>query len=306
MHSNKKAPPEILLSERKMKRNVQAAIFAIAALLSESVLPVEISAGTSEYITMRTCTVIGASGCDQISPVQFGQFGGLPGDSESTVNLSVDGYGSGSSSVALSGVIGAPILKASASSQSGKRISTNSIALQRYTYDGDTSTTRTFGGDIVYSQFSSGTYPAGIGSGINANIEIFTLPTETISIRPTAAANFNMLSSGYANLTGYSSLGYANFQDETSNAAGTGHLSVTVQLNPGDVIWVWALLQTPATNGGWIDSSHTFVTSWDETSNLTPSVVAVPEPGSLAMLILGVIFLITVVKTRQQNSIADA
>ena len=281
-----------------MKISFQAGIIIIAALLSESANSVEISAGTSEYVTMRNCSVIGASGCDKITSILYGQYGGFPGDSHSNANLSVDGYGSGNGNVSLSGIIGAPILKASASSQSGKRINTNSIALQRYTYEGDTPTTRTFGGNISYSQHSTGIYPDGIGSGIFAGIEIFTLPTTTISIGSSAAANFVMLFVGYTNLLGYSSLGSASFQDGVSNAGGTGNLSVTVQINPGDAIWVRALVQTPATNGGWIDSSHTFVTAWDETSNLTPAVVAVPEAGSLEMLLFGVTFLFTIAKTR--------
>ena len=285
-----------------MKTVFQVGIIAVATLLSESVYSVEISAGTSEYVTMRDCSVSGSSGCDQISSVLFGQYGGLPGDAQSSADYSVDGYGSGNGSVSLSGAIGAPILKASASSQPGKRINTNSIALQRYIYDGDTPTTRTFGGNISYSQYSSGTYPTGTGSGIYAYLEIFTLPTDTISISPSAAANFNMLFGGYQNLLGYSSLGAATFEDHFSNASGIGNLSVAVQLNPGDAIWVWALVQTPATNGGWIDSSHTFVTAWDETNNLTPSVVAVPEPASFAMLLFGSIFLFTMTKARQQRS----
>lgn len=284
-----------------MMKSFQIGIIAGAALLSGQAFSAEISAGTSEYVTIRTCTVIGVSGCDQISRVMFGQYGGLPGDSSSTVNFSVDGYGSGSGSVSLSGVIGAPILKASASSESGRRINTNSIALQRYIYEGDTPATRTFGGNISYSQHASGTYPTGTGSGINAQIEIFTLPTATISVNQSAVANFNMLFGGYANLLGYSSLGAATFQDDISNAAGSGNLGVTVQLNSGDAIWVWALVQTPATNGGWVDSSHTFVTAWNESINLTPAVVAVPEPATMAMLLVGIAFLVTAARVRRQQ-----
>lgn len=290
-----------------MKNYFQIGTIAFAALLSESALSVEISAGTSEYVTMRICAVTGASGCDLISNVLYGRYGGLPGDSSSSVAFSVDGYGSGSGSVSLSGVIGAPVLKASASSQSERRINTNSIALQRYTYEGDAPTTRTFGGSISYSQHSTGIYPTGTGSGINVNIDVFTLPTETISISPSAAANFRMLFGNYRNLLGYSSIGEATFQDDLSNVAGIGHLSVEVQLNPGDAIWVWALVQTPATNGGWIDSSHTFVTSWSETNNLTPSVIAVPESGTVAMMLLGITLLATGATLRKLNALsADA
>lgn len=284
-----------------MKPLVQIALIVTATFFSGQASSVEISASTSEFVSMRDCSILGVTGCDRISSVLFRRIGGLPGDSQSNVDFSVVGYGSGNGSVSLSGVIGAPILKASAISHTGKRVSTNSIALQRYVYDGDTSSTRTFGGNISYTQESTGTYPTGTGSGISANLEVFTLPTNTISVNASSTANFNMLFGGYANLVGYSSLGEATFRDANSNANGSGNLSVTVQLNPGDAIWVWALVQTPATNGGWIDSSHTFVTAWNDTNNLTPAVVAVPEPSSLVLWLFGAALLTSVAKTRRQR-----
>ena len=284
-----------------MKPLFQIALIVATTFLSGEASSVEISASTSEYVSMRDCSAPGVTGCDQISRVLFNRIGGLPGDSQSNAGFSVVGYGSGNGSVSLSGVIGAPILKASAISQTGKRVSTNSIALQRYVYSGETSSIRTFGGNISYAQQSTGTYSTGIGSGISAHLEIFTLPTSTISINASSIANFNMLFGGYANLVGYSSLGEATFQDVNSNANGSGNLSVTAQLNPGDAIWVWALVQTPATNGGWIDSSHTFVTAWSDTNNLTPAVVAVPELSSLALWLFGAAFLASVARTRRQG-----
>ena len=284
-----------------MNSHVQAILIAAASLLSTSSYSVEISSGTSEYITMRNCSVVGVTGCDTITGVLYGSYGGLPGDSQSTAGLTVNGYGSGSGSVSLSGVIGAPILKASATSEAGKRINTNSIALQRYVYDGSISSIRTFGGTISYSQSSTGTYPIGTGNGISAYLEIFSLPTSTITIFPSSSANFNMLFGGFSRLPGFSSLGEAAFLDGNSTSNGLGSIGVTVNLNPGDALWVWALVQTPATNGGWIDSSHTFVTAWNETSNLTPSAVAVPEPKTLALLLSGIIFIAYVKKTHQSR-----
>jgi hypothetical protein len=280
-----------------MKPSLQACAVAVVAVLCAPAQAVQISAGTSEVVTMRTCSVSGESGCDVISRLQSWQYGGLPGDSQSTAELSLDGYGFGRGSVSLSGVIGAPILKASAYSEPGARISTNSAAVQRYKYEGDAPATRTFGGNLTYAQQSTGAYPS--GSGIRAYLEVFSLPTESISIDPSVEANYAMLSGGYANLSGYSSLGFATFQDGNSNASGNGILSVTIDIHPGDAIWVWAMVQTPATNGGWVDSSHTFVTAWDETSSLTPAVVAIPEPGALAMMLSGMTFLVALSRTRQ-------
>lgn len=196
-------------------------------------------------------------------------------------------------------MIGAPVLKASASSEAGKRLNTNSIALQRYVYSGSDPTTRTFAGTVTYSQLSTGTYPEHVGSGIYAALEVFTLSTPTISVAPTSADNFSMLFGGFRSLTGFSSLGTADFSDPTSNSAGSGTLGVTITLNPGNAVWIWALVQTPATNGGWVDSSHTFVTAWDSPAGLTPTVTAVPEPGALALFLVGGAALIGVVRRRE-------
>ena len=259
---------------------------------------IDIGAGTAEYVTVRDCNVPGVSGCDGISGVLFGQYGGLPGDAMSSASVSVPGYGSANGSVSLSGVVGAPVLKASASSEPGKRLNTNSAALQRYVYDGTTPTTRTFGGTVTYSQVSTGVYPIGAGGGINASLEVFSLPTSTISVQPTAAANFNMLSGGFRALSGFTSLGTANHRNPATTPVGLGSLSVTVDLNPGDAVWIWAYVQTPATNGGWVDSSNTFVTAWDNPIGLVPTVVAVPEPGTLALWLTGTAAVMSIARRR--------
>ncbi len=87
-------------------------------------------------------------------------------------------------------------------------------------------------------------------------------------------------------LPGYVSLDSDYYFDNLSTVAGLGTLEVTVDLKPGETIWVWALLQTPATNGNTVDASHTLITSWDNPADLTPAV-SVPEPATLALLGLG-------------------
>ncbi len=96
---------------------------------------VEIAAGTSEYLTFRDC-IAGVTACDGVSSLVARQFGGSPGAYASAAAMTYPGYGTGSGSVSFSGVIGAPILRASVSSLAGKRNSTNSIALQSYTHTG--------------------------------------------------------------------------------------------------------------------------------------------------------------------------
>ncbi len=242
--------------------------FMMSLLAAPSARADLITAGTAELVTARSCAVTGVSGCDEISPILYSQYGGTAGAPQSSANLSVAGYGTATGSVALSGAVGAPVLKASASGELGARTNTNSVALQRYIYTGATTTTRTFGGELSYSQSITGSYDADVGTGVNAELEIFTLSDSAISVGSSAEDNFNMLFTDYVTLPGYVSLGVGSYSDAADTAAGSGTASVTVTLDPGETIWVRALLQTPGTNGGWVDASHTFVTGWDDPTSL--------------------------------------
>ena len=256
-----------------------AAVFLVAPVAANAV---EISAGTAEYVTFRDC-IAGATACDDVSPIVSGLFGGSPGAYSSSADETFAGYGSASGSVSLSGTIGAPILHASASSDPGKRSNTNSVALQSYTYTGTEATTRTFGGTLTYSQVETGNYP--LNTGVYAVIDAFTLPTATIDVGDTPDSNFYTLFDG--GFPGYADVASSTFLDTSSTAAGSGTFGVTLTLTPGETIWLSVLLQTPAANGSSVDASHTLVTGWDVTTDLTPAVTSVPEPSSLALLGLG-------------------
>ena len=79
------------------------------------------------------------------------------------------------------------------------------------------------------------------------------------------------------------------FSDNVSRVSGSASLGVTVTLDPGETVWLYVLLQTPAVNGSVIDASHTLITGWDNTADLTPAVTSlpVPEPTPLALFGLG-------------------
>jgi hypothetical protein len=251
---------------------------------------VQITAGTSEYVTFRDC-IAGATACDSISPVITGAFGGNPGAYSSAASDTVAGYGSATGSVSFSGVVGAPILHASAVSLAGKRTNTNSVAVQSYTYSGSVATTRTFGGTLTYNQVVTGAYPNN-NPGVYATIDAFTLTASAIDAGSSQQSNFDALF-GENFISdpglGYTDVGQSTFADSTTNAAGLGNLSVTVPLLPGQTIWLYVLLQTPALDGSTIDASHTLITGWDDATGLTPAVTSspVPEPTSLALFGLG-------------------
>ena len=251
----------------------------------------QIAAGTAEYVTFRDC-IAGATACDDISPIRSGQFGGNPGAASSSVTQNAAGYGSAYGSVSLSGVAGAPVLHASATSDAGKRVNTNSVALQSYTYTGGTTTTRTFGGTLTYDQALTGVYPDDAVTGVYAVIDAFTLTATTIDAGTDPESNFNAVDGEPWTVDpsyGYVDLAQSSFTDNNSVTGGSGNLAVTLLLTPGETVWFYVLLQTPAVNGSVIDASHTLITSWDNATDLTPAAIGapVPEPSSLALMALG-------------------
>ena len=276
------------------------ALLLAAPLLAQAV---EITAGTSEYVTFRDC-IAGTTACDNISPIVSGQYGGNPGAYASAASENHAGYGSASGSVSFSGTIGAPVLHASASSDLGKRANTNSVALQSYTYTGSAPTTRTFGGTLTYNQSLTGVYPDSAATGVYAMIDAFTLTASAIDAGSDAVSNFNALFG--EPFTGDPAYGYVDlaqntFSDDSSTAAGSGSLGVTLSLTPGETIWLYVVLQTPAVNGSVIDASHTLVTGWDVTTDLTPAAVSqpVPEPSSLALFGAGLAVLAAAMRRRR-------
>jgi len=260
------------------------AVILAAPLVAHAVA---ITAGTSEYVTFRDCIPGPTTVCDSVSRIVSSQYGGNPGAYSSAANETYAGYGSAAGSVSFSGAIGAPVLHANASSQSGKRSNTNSVALQSWTYTGSTTTTRSFGGTLTYSQFETGNYPD--NAGIYAIIDAFTLTAAAIDAGDTAASNFDTLFNADFSAYGYADVASSVYQDTASNPAGSGDLSVTVTLMPGETIWLRVLLQTPSANGSYVDASHTLVTGWNVTSDLVPAVTSapVPEPSSWALFGLG-------------------
>jgi len=265
----------------KINALVAAVLLAVGPMVAHATL---VSYSTGEAVSIRPCFV-GVTVCDGLgSPVVPTVYGGFPGAATSSATNSLAGYGTASGSVSLSGTIGAPIVKASATSDPGARLNTNSVALQSYTYTGTAPTTRTFGGTLTYSQTLTGNYGSG-GDGIDAVIDLFTLPGSTVDVGTTPPENFLALFS--PNLfPGYFDLGSVGFDDPTSTLAGSATFGVTVTLNPGEMIWVDVVVQTPAPNGSTVDASHTLITSWDNPANLTPAV-SVPEPATLTLIGVG-------------------
>lgn len=240
--------------------------------------------GVAEGVSLRTC-IAGQTGCDEAVRPPFAlEFGGLPKEAVAQASV-ISGNSSATGKVSLSGAIGAPILSATAHGAAAVRANTTAFALQKYEYNGATADTRTFSATLSYAQTLSDVYPPPDGSGIVAAIDLFTLPVPMIEVGDTAESNFGALF-GVSALPGYISLGSQEFTDQSSVTNGFATLAVTHTLQPGDTVWVWTLLQTPAPNASTIDASHTMITQWDNANDLAPAAV-VPEPSTWAQLALG-------------------
>jgi hypothetical protein len=267
-----------------MKSGLLAMLATVALLGSAASNATLVQSTTGERVTFRDC-IPGATACDNLGPILVQTFGGNPGDLAATASQSSASFGSVSGSAQLPGPSGAPVLSGSAQSEVGKRVSTNSAALQRYTYTGATTTTRTFNGALSYSQTvpaGNAGFPSISASGVFAQLEIFTVSGSALDAGTTTQDNFNLLLGGFAGEIGYLALSDDSFQDNATNATGNHLLGVSVTLNPGDSVWVWALLQTPVANGAEVSFGN-LVTGWDNTEGLT-AANAIPEPGTLALV----------------------
>lgn len=201
-------------------------------------------------------------------------------------------YGAATSNTALSGEIGAPILRLHADSVAGKRVNTNTFALQRYTYEGSSATTRNFGGAFDYVQSITDPNNALYGtaaSGVNAVLRVFTSLDAFAEAGTTVQSNNdNLYAFANGEAQGYSLIGEQFYSDPDDALSGFGSLNITVNFNPGDSVWVWAYLQTPAADGSFVDVSNGLVTAWGNAAGLVPAnITSVPEPGALALFGLG-------------------
>ena len=79
---------------------------------------------------------------------------------------------------------------------------------------------------------------------------------DSYEVGTTAEENFSALLSDPDPGIGFTDLGFAS-TGPTSNVteSGTTELSNTVTVNPGDSIWMWALLQSLAANGAAVNAS---------------------------------------------------
>jgi hypothetical protein len=237
---------------------------------------VQITSGTSTFVTFRDCIAAGAIPCDGLTATSQSMAGGFPGDSSATASLSDAAFGTADASAQLGGGVGAATLTNSAISETGKRNGGNSYALERYIYTGTGPTTLIFDGLLTFDQ----TVPPQnanntIASTAVAGLIIYTQTDPFFEAGTTQADNFFALSFCCSTPPGYNVLASSEVQSAANvTDSGSLALSLSVNLNPNDTVWLYYYSQALAANGSSV--SATFVTSTN-----------VPEPVTLALFSLG-------------------
>lgn len=258
-------------------------VVVMQSLLLRPAIATPVPASTAVFTSVRVCTIVDDK-CDRSTQVAPLSYGGRGGDVSASSRIDYPAYGSAFGSVSLSGTIGAPIFRNDSSAAPGGRMNAVSVALQRYTYTGAAETTRTFGGDLTYAQHLTGPHPESeVGDGIYAFIDVFKTSLDLLETGGTEESNMDALLD-VESLPGIEHLGFSEYWGRESTDTGLGRMALTVALSPGDTVWVRGLLRTPAIHRGWTDASHTFVTAWDDSSNLVPGAFALSSPGSLTLV----------------------
>jgi hypothetical protein len=255
----------------------------LIALLAPTANAIEVQSGVGVFTTFRDC-VPNNSTCDFLGQIALGTHSPEPGELSAVALQVLPDFGESFAAIALSGEIGAPIIKTRVTSELGKRNSTNTVAVQRYVYQGNEPVTRTFGGRLTYAMTVENPQDAGTSGRtvINATIRVFKMDAEFVDAGDTAISSFNALFNlPFSQQPGYELLAVQQYVGATTDPAGDATLEATVNLEPGDAVWVHVLMQTPAAMGSVVDASRTLVTRWDEPADLVPATISLGIPEQL-------------------------
>ena len=259
----------------------------LAASISAQAVPV--TSSTSTFVSTRDC-IAGATECDFVSATLASDVGGPPGASNATAAMSDPSFGSTSGTAEIFG-IGEALRSGSGVSNAGKRNSSNSYMLQKFTNTSSQFTTVTFSGVLEYDQDVPAANAAfdptspGTATIANAAIFLYSFDSPTIDVGIDAFENFLKLSGGLSAEPGFVERAAAGLQSPVNTTAAGGSVSRTVSTNvaAGETIWFYSFLQTPAANGANISAT------------LRTSMV-VPAPAGWTLVLLALF----IVRARQQ------
>ena len=244
-----------------MKNKILAIL--VVALMGLPVVAIAepIQFGTANILTFRECTA-GETTCDSFGPMLSATWGGIPGELLSEVSQADVAYGEAYGSAVLTEKPGVAEMKAIAVSLPATRNGSSSVVLQRYTNASESAETLTFEAELTYTQevpAENAGFPedAHMGSGASAEIVIFTMDIDAIETGPTTAEVYSALSFEQepAGLKDLDAARVGPNSNETGE--GTSTLSATTIVEPGDSVWLWAILQGIVVNGATVNASLT-------------------------------------------------
>lgn len=215
---------------------------------------------TGVMLTFRHC-IAGETVCDSIGPYEAASYGGLPGAPAAITSHADPAYGEASGSAQLTGMPGAAEMSANAISLPATRNGANSITLQRYTNESASAETLTFGATLTYNQTIPAENAAFAADGptissANAEIYILSFDVDSLEAGTTAEENAALLLEGPDPSITATELGSARTEPSTNvSEADAKTFSITVTVEPGDSIWLWAILQSLAANGAEVNAT---------------------------------------------------
>ena len=246
-----------------MKHNILAVITVGLLAGPTAALADKIQSSTTVNLTFRTC-IAGTTACDGVSDA-INTYAGFPGDQTAQANASDPDFGATSGSAELAGgTVGK--LSATSSSLTGKRNGGNSATLQRYTNVGSVTERMTLNAVLSYDQvvpLGNAGFPGAGRSSASAYVFIVSTSDESIEAGVTEESNFQAVFFGNFCPTcpnpppsDFQELD-ADFFGDFSNATGAGTMTRTlsVDVDPGESIWIGARLQSIAANGAVVDAT---------------------------------------------------
>lgn len=289
----------------------------VAAVLAGSVLTGTFAAqadaqefGGGTFLTIRDCSAIPfASGCvdpltGNVPPRALTVIGGSMGEAPNSSGT-LPGLGSVTGSVAFNGPAALPVIRGTSFSSTNSRNGSNAWAIQTYTWTGDTAVDIPLVGTLDFLRTASAPW-AGNGAPGGAVIGVFISLFDPTIITPADMWDRIFFFGGDAEGIGHcgeAGIGaHGSYGDESANSFVDISIDMTIGCsgNPYSVAaggsFGVAMFQQMITNrGALLDASNTFELTF--APNADPALIdalvdglqpaSVPEPGSLALLVLG-------------------
>lgn len=219
-----------------------------------------VQAGAGNILTFRQC-IAGETVCDDFGPMQQSTLGGLPDELAANASLADPAYGEANGSAQLTGAPGAAEMHASVTSMPATRNGSTNVVIQRYTNTSASAESLTFDAILAYERTvpdENAGFPTDdsrVISGAHVEIVIFSMSTDALEVGMTAESNIVALMFE-EEPAGLKDLDYAT-TEPSSNVTGDGteSISSTATVEPGDSVWLFAILQDFAVNGAAATSS---------------------------------------------------